>query len=223
MTIKPKTIHPDIKYFGSFTQAFRKHVHTLLYWGYNGALSRITNDSHDETVLTGFICEGLKNKLRSFIVPDWCRYYAVFENRPEEKDGIAGKKRSLPDIVIEGTMQGRPEFIFESKRLKGKDFGVAKYTGKDGMGCFIEGKYASRYDEAGMIGYVQGDSLPYWKSAIREKINKDSTDLKFISLQEKLGIIDELPDEWLSVHNRPDMNRPISIYHILFDFRSEIV
>jgi len=142
------------------------------------------------------------------------------ENRPVEKEGCEGKKRPQPDLIIEGTMRGRPEYVFEAKRLKKAGFGTGKYLGKDGLGCFISGKYTARYSEAAMLGYVQSDSPKYWQMEIREKINLKKTNLNLLSVRQK-EIINDLPHEWLSVHRRDGMDRSITIFHILLDFRLE--
>lgn len=219
MTINLENIQPDVEYFGPFSNAFRINAHTLIYWGYKEALSRITHDSHEETTITGYISESLKNRLRTLDGPRWYKKFSVIENRPMEKEGCEGKKRPMPDLVIEGNMPGRPEYIFEAKRLKKTDFGIGKYLGEDGLACFINGKYAARYDEAAMIGYIQSDSPNYWLTDIQKKIQQKESDLNLTSLREKVEVINDLPDEWMSIHARESIERSIFIYHILLDFR----
>jgi hypothetical protein len=162
MTINSRTFQPEPEYYGTFSIAFRKKVHILINWGYRGVLSRIKNHSHEEPTITGYISAAIINRLRAFDCPRWCMEFSVMENQPEEAVGREGKSRLLTDLVIEGNMKGRPEYIFEAKRLKKNDFGVGKYVGQDGLGCFITGKYAKRYDEAAMLGYIQSDSIDDW-------------------------------------------------------------
>ena len=140
------------------------------------------------------------------------------ENRPTELAGVEGKKRPQPDLVIEGKMPGRPEYIFEAKRLKKHGFGAGKYLGEDGLGCFLTGKYAARYDEAAMLGYIQSDTPADWKTDIRGKMNQQSTPLNLISPPQDIEVIAEIPNEWMTTHHRKVINRAISIYHILLDF-----
>jgi hypothetical protein len=218
MSINLKTIRPELKYFGSFPNAFRKKVHILIYWGYREAFSRIKSDSQEETTITGYISEAINNRLRDFDCPVWCEDFSVMENRPLECEGCEGKKRPQPDLVIGGNMPGRPEYIFEAKRLKKVDFGIGKYLGEEGLGCFIKGKYAARYDEAAMLGYIQSDSPTLWQTKIQEKIKNESK-LNLISFQQEVEIINDLPDEWMSIHRREEIKRSISIFHILLDFR----
>ena len=219
MIINPKTVRPEVKYYGPFSEAFRRDAHTLIYWGYKGALSRIKNDSHQETTLTGYISESIINRLRAFDCPVWCEDFTVKENPPVQRDGCEGRRRPMPDLIIEGTITGRPEYIFEAKRLKKTDFGIDKYLGSDGLGCFINGKYASRYDEAAMLGYIQSDFPGYWLTEIQDRILQKKSDLSLSSLWQKVEIIAELPDEWPSEHAREGIERPIFVYHILLDFR----
>jgi hypothetical protein len=220
MTINSQTLLPNLTYFGSFTNAFRIKAHTLIAWGYQGAVSRIESDSHEETTITGYISEAIKNRLRAFDCPIWCEDFSVMENRPTEKEGCEGKYRPQPDLVIEGNMRGRPEYIFEAKRLKKPGYGTGKYLGDDGLGCFLSGKYAARYDEAAMLGYVQSDSLGYWQKDIQEKINQRKVNLNLLSGLHDMEITNDLQNEWLSVHKRNSVKRWISIFHILLDFRA---
>ncbi|MCK4763314.1 MAG: hypothetical protein KAW12_14040 [Candidatus Aminicenantes bacterium] len=143
------------------------------------------------------------------------------ENRPEEAEGYEGNKRKKPDLVIEGKMPGRPEYEFEAKRLKKKDFGIGEYLGSKGLGCFVTGKYAARYNEAAMLGYIQSDSPEDWQVEIREKINRKKTILDVMSPPQDVEIISDFPNEWKTMHRREVIERSISIFHILLDFRSK--
>lgn len=221
MTINSKTTRPELKYFESFSSAFRIGAHTLINWGYRGALSRIEHNSHEEPAITGYIVEAINNRLRAFDCPVWCEDFSVMENRPEEMEGHEGKGRNQPDLVIEGKMRGRPEYIFEAKRLKKNGFGSGKYLGKDGLGCFLSGKYAARYNEAAMLGYIQSDSPADWQTEIRDKINREQTPLNLISPTQDIEIIGDFPYEWKTIHRREVIARSITIYHILLDFRSK--
>lgn len=220
MTINSKTIRPESEYFGSFTNAFRKAAHTLIRWGYRGALTRIKHNSHEEPTITGYIYETITNRLRAIDCPVWCEDFSVKEDPPEKMKGREGRNRLRPDLVIEGTMQGRPEYILEAKRLKKDSFGAGKYLGDDGLGCFVSGKYAARYDEAAMLGYIQDYSPSGWKTDIREKINQQESQLHLVSLSQEVNIISDFPDEWKTAHHRAVIGRSISIFHILLDFRS---
>lgn len=220
MTIDSKTTRPELEYFGSFSNAFRIKAHTLIHWGYSGALTRIKHNSHEEPTITGYIAEAINNRLRAFDCPVWSEDFSVMENRPEQMEGYEGKGRSQPDLVIEGKMPGRPEYIFEAKRLKKNGFPVGKYLDGDGLGCFLSGKYAARYNEAAMLGYIQSDSQADWQTDLQDKINREKISLNLISLAPHVEIIGDFPNEWMTVHRRDAVERSIVIYHILLDFRS---
>ena len=102
--------------------------------------------------------------------------------------------------------------------MREKGYGVGKYTGPEGMGCFTEGLYAAEYDEAAMIGYVQSHTLSHWKEQLQKSMMK-----KEGSLYLKAPLCDEMviagfPLEWVSEHARKgEKNGSIRIYHLLLD------
>ncbi|MCX6582885.1 MAG: hypothetical protein NT166_22140 [Candidatus Aminicenantes bacterium] len=62
-------------------------------------------------------------------------------------------------------------------------------------------------------------TIIYWLTEIQKKIQQKKSDLNLTSLREKAEIINDLPDEWISIHARKGIERSIFIYHILLDFR----
>ena len=61
-----------------------------------------------------------------------------------------------------------------------------------------------------MLGYVQGDSVPWWAASLKKRLAEDAvTDC---------NVIEEINYEWKSTHDRPGLN-PIDLYHILLDCR----
>jgi hypothetical protein len=65
------------------------------------------------------------------------------------------------------------------------------------MACFTEGLYASRYDEAAMVGYVQSHSLAHWKSKLKNAISGKAVELNLKSSQCDVKVIDAFPLECL--------------------------
>lgn len=217
-----KTTKPTQEYFGPLVRSFREKVHYLIALGYREAVHRAKqNDVKDETALTGFICEAIETIFRRLDAPCWCMYYSIHDDPPTEDNKQHGRKRPRPDIIVEGHFSGRPQYVFEAKRLSRNGHEVGKYIGTDGLGCFVSGTYARRYDEVGMLGYVQSDTLVYWKDKIRSNLEKraDESCILLQSPQQDVCVIDELPTEWISKHRRPNVGRPIVIYHILLNFR----
>ena len=94
--------------------------------------------------------------------------------------------------------------------------------GQEGLGCFLSGKYASRYNEAAMLGYIQSDSPNRWQTDIQKKINQKKNHLHLVSLSQNVEIISDFSNEWETTHHREDIGRSISIFHILLDFRSSV-
>jgi len=223
-TIKPSestAIKPTREYFGPFSTSFREHAHLLVHWGYEDACNRIKHPekTHDkeETSITGFLAEAIRGRLYASDQANWYNHYSVHEPSPVETEGRSGKRRYWIDLIIESAFGDRCQYIFEAKRLKKNKHPVSGYTGSDGMGRFISGKYASRYNEAGMLGYVQSNSLAEWKDKVRGKIDQDAEKLSLTGSQRDEQVIDAFPLEWVSKHNRNSLRRPISIYHILLD------
>jgi hypothetical protein len=213
-----KTIKPNLSFFSVYPLSIKKQVHQLIAWGYEDSRSKIKSDNEEEPSISGFIVESIVDRLRAPNCPAWCKYYFVQEDRPERVQGRSGKSRLKPDIVIEANFDGRPEFVFEAKRLRKNGYGVARYVGPAGMGCFVSGLYAARYGETTMLGYVQSGSLEHWKDEIKNAINKSGTELELNSPQHEVEIIDALPFEWVSEHRREGIGRTVTIFHILLDF-----
>lgn len=216
-----KGITPTLEYFGPLAKSFREKVHTLIVLGYVEATRRAKlNHTQDETEITGFICEAIDAAFCRLDAPNWYRYYSVYDDPHVRGAKRAGKHRLRADIIIKWHSAGRPEYVFEAKRLSRNTHEVSKYIGADGLGCFVSGSYAGRYDEAGMLGYVQSDTLVYWKDKILRSLEKKADDAGVLlqSPQRDVCIIDELPTEWISRHCRPTVGRPIAIYHILLNF-----
>lgn len=211
-----KSLEPAPAISQIISPLFRIHAHHLIFGGYLDARHQI-KPSDDEPAITGFITSAIKNRLRAPNPPKWYKYYFVSDDPPVEGEGRSGRSRLRLDIIIEANWQGRPEYCFEAKRLHKKGHPISKYVGADGMGCFISGRYASRYREAGMIGYVQSDSLEHWRERVLSEIDKQATALLLKSPPQNAKVIDELPVEWISKHDRNGVSSPIDIYHILLD------
>jgi len=186
-------------------------------WGHSDAHPRIESINEEEPSITGYITNSIKNWLRDINCPSWCKHYSVQDDPPVESEGRVGRRRRRADIIIESNVKGRPEFVFEAKRLRKNGYGVNKYAGSEGMGCFIDSVYGSRYNETAMIGYVQSDSLDHWKSKIKEKIENNNARLELRSAQQNITVIDEIQFEWFSEHARKAIGRHVKIYHILLD------
>lgn len=213
-----KSNKPDPPHFQKWKVAFRERAYLLISVGYIAGRYKIESDGHEEQDITGFIVRGMKDWMCRRDRPPWCKYYSVHEEAPVSKEGSSGKSRPRTDIFIELGSRFRPEYVFEAKRLRTDGYGVSKYIGLAGMGCFTEGIYASGYDEAAMLGYVQSNTLFDWKERVKKSIMEKEADLYLKSPQYDEAVIAEFPLEWVSEHERKNSkNRFVRIYHILLD------
>lgn len=221
-----KQATPTLEYFGVYKDSFRSHVHAILEWGYTDAMPMIQAKEqrhHEETSITGFIVDAIRRRFRTHNRPKWLKHYAVYEDYQVESEERVGRTRYKVDIVIEGaTISQRPQYMFEAKRLKSGACEANRYLGSDGIGCFINGRYADRYAEAAMLGYVQSDSLEHWKTKISNQIENRGTALFLKALDSNVQFEHSLPLEWASEHHRVTLGRPIRILHILLDCRQPL-
>lgn len=196
--------------------AFRRHCHRFLAAGYNEALHRIRTDPDEETDITGYICEGLEKWFRSH--PDECMCFYVKDDPPIPGGGKTGKRRPRTDIVIGYAAGPRPEFCFEAKRLHRTKAGGSRYIGAEGMGCFINGRYARHCREAAMVGYVQTDTLEQWQGDLQKRVQDESQQLRLEGTEANLKFDYALPLEWSSTHSR-EGSSSVRLFHLLLDCR----
>lgn len=204
-----KNISPQ--WINLYEKSFRKDAHQLIAWGYEDSLSQIHANLQEEDI-TGFIGDAIEERLNDPNTEERFDRYFLNEEKRISSQGRTGKARFRLDIVIQYSgSRPRIEYMFEAKRLCKGSHPIGKYTGKEGMQCFIDGRYASQYPEAGMIGYLQSDDYKYWEKELKRKLNQNSNK----QLQE-VEIIPSLPHEYFSTHQRKS-GTPITIYHIFLD------
>ena len=199
-----------------FWAAFRRHCHRFLAIGYREALQRIQTEPDEETDVTGYICEALEKWFRHH--PQQSVSFFIKDDPPLGATGKTGKRRPRTDIIIGYAAGVRPEFLFEAKRLHEKKAPGSRYTGADGMVCFVSGRYASQYGEAAMVGYVQTDTLKRWRDELRKRIQDKAQQLKLETYDADSTFESAFPLEWSSTHGRED-KPPIKLFHLLLDCR----
>src|SRR5436190_19809663 len=160
----------------NYFELFREYAHQLLVWGYQDARPQIVRDL-EETEITGFIATAMQARINSNPnTPEVYWRFVVIENRPISAEGRTGKRRLMPDIIIESTERiPHPIYVFEAKRLRKRSHPVTNYTGEEGLWMFINDKYAAEYLEAAMIGYVQSDTSGIWATVMTKHFENDST------------------------------------------------
>jgi hypothetical protein len=208
----------DPIWFHEYWPPFREQIHELLAWGYEDAKGWIRHN-HEEEEITGFITEAIQNRLATAGCPVWCEHYAVKENNPVSGKGLTGKRRKVPDFIFELTSPPRPEYILEAKRLRAESQFREGYYFHKGLARFLREEYASRYLEAGMIGYIQCDTSDEWGERLKDYLKHDAEHddkLKLKSPPYDIQVFPTISQEWVSEHTRPTGN-DIAIYHILLN------
>jgi hypothetical protein len=208
----------------AFQRRFVADVHRLVAQGFLG-LPREDLSEKDEPTITGFLVEAIRNVLDDHESPRWVERYAVQEERPVEGAAAAeGARRPRVDIEFESNRsRPRPRFQLEAKRLRTSDSkSVANYLGENGLGCFLEGRYASDHDQAGLLGYVQAGELSMWAQRIQTRLAKSRRQYRLA--EDCTGLVQnpqtgELEHCYRSVHTRTVVQVPIAIHHIFLDCR----
>lgn len=203
----------------AFDKNFLYRVHELLAFGYADACDRI-QPNDEEPDITSRIVDAIQERLDGMEEdrPPWYDFFGVSDNPRVPQSGKTGKSRPQIDILIRCGKRPCPAFHFEAKRLCHPGFPASNYTRNGGM-CesFVQGTYAAKQPQAGMIGYVQSDDLKHWKSALQRQIVVDSNLLELEGDQEDLSVHPAFPGQWLSRHRRPSLGAMITIYHLLLD------
>ena len=199
----------------SYWKSFRQKAHILLGDGYKAALGKIRQTEWEENDISGFIARKIDNLLTGELnfTPQYVNFQVV-EQQPVNRPGKYGSRRHLIDIVIRCPQRGKTVavFAFEAKRLRTNGFSIGKYTGKDGMGCFLHDEYTEKMPEAAMVGYFQDKDALYWEKQLCGKL---TVPLRSISVVSTLRI------EFKTEHTRNSGNK-IDLYHIFLDCKPHL-
>jgi len=155
-----------------YRRSFITRVHQVLRMGYErldaGALA-----ANEEEDITGELTRAMQTALQDPRSPRWAKNFWAEEEIPVHRQGQTGKHRPRVDVqIMEHGIAKRPRFRFEAKRLH--DAGSRrKYLGCDGLGCFLDGRYASDDETAGMIGYVQQGTVEGHAARLSQTLRND--------------------------------------------------
>jgi hypothetical protein len=206
-----------------YGEAFRLHSHQLLAWAHSDVRSRLHPDL-DEPSITGLLAEAMKLRLDYHPdTPDAYLHYTIGDQPPHSPAGELGNDRLRLDItVIRSGIRPRLSFVFEAKRLRTGGFPISKYVGAGGMGDFISGRYADDSPQAAMVALVQNKDVGYWHSELQRAFAEDgkssSSTLNTITDLQPVTILDSLPDELQSAHQRHN-GVPLLLFHLFLDCR----
>jgi hypothetical protein len=156
-----------------YSRSFLLAVHAVLF----EAIERLKMCSLagcDEVAITGKLVTELNAVVDSARAPTWGFALAIHDDPPVDIGAKTGKSRPRIDIQIEKVHPGpRVRFSFEAKRLRlDSTNSIAAYVGRDGLGCFVAGRYAPGEPWGGMLGYVESGAVEEWVTRIGDKITK---------------------------------------------------
>ena len=164
--------------FQAYAVAMCAHTLRLIAEGY-ARMDKARFGVEQGPAITGALVEQMRAFLEADAdAPSWCTYYTIHDDPPLNVGQKLGKSRPRVDIEFERVAIGkRPRLRFEAKRLNSATgHTVSGYLGKDGLGCFLSGKYPMTHAEAGMLGYVQSDDEKTWARRISTALGKDRSE-----------------------------------------------
>lgn len=181
------------------------------------SFQRPTNDE-DEPKITNRFVVSLQKEGR--------RRRSQFRIMPHVKDvellhGDTGKGFVEIDIYVPYGYEPRCYFGIEAKKLNTTSPGgkwesqAGDYAGKEGMGCFVDGRYASYQCEGAMVGYVMDGDCTKAKTSIAEAIEKRASDLR-VPVPCPLHSAKHLPDYRHAFETKHRSDRgEFTIFHVL--------
>jgi len=204
-----------------YRDRFIRDAHQLLAWGYEGSRASIqgadNEEDREEEAITGYIVQAIRDRLNDSATPERFNAYTPCETSPVNDGSRTGRRRRELDILVQcSSKRPRWGFVFEAKRLRARICPIGRYTGRDGLQCFVRGEYARDHTHAAMVGYVQSHTPERWIVHLQRSFRDREAQLLTRRELSPIQIVPELPHEWLSEHGRPD-GSPICIYHIFLD------
>lgn len=209
--------------WATYGSALRVHAHQLLLWGYQDSLTHTDpnkriHSNQEEPDITGLIAEAMQARLDHPDTPEAYNHYCIGDQVPVSRNGELGKHRGKLDLtVIRSGHKPRISYIFEAKRLRTGDHSIGDYVGAEGMGDYIDCRYARDYPEAVMVGIFHNRDVTYWHGELRRVLKEDDA-----KLEKRLGILThplaieilaDLPGELETMHRRANQTQ-IRLLHI---------
>ena len=139
----------------------------------------------------------------------------------EKLDPETGKDYGEIDIYVPDGYDERCYFGLEAKKLNTTSPGgkwasqAGDYAGKEGMGCFVDGRYASYQCEGAMVGYVMDGDCAKAKTSISDSIERRAEALR-VPRPCSLRPSDHLADYPDAFETRHQLDRgEFTLYHVL--------
>ncbi|HWX22455.1 MAG TPA: hypothetical protein VN578_21345 [Candidatus Binatia bacterium] len=210
----------------AYRATFLRHVHRLLQLGYESLIPTAYTKAEEDDI-TGELCKRMKVLTEEQPSEQWMSRYSVHDQdpvndvvNPETGKVRRGKRRPKLDIRLVGKARvPNTRFCIEAKRLY-RSGSITEYTDEEGLGAFVAEYYAKYDDAAGMLGYVQSDSIAHWVEKLENSLAEEA------SLEKgSRGEIWNLssfpkgpPSTYLSFHHRTKSGRKLGVFHAFFLF-----
>ncbi len=162
----------DIALREIYAVEFRVCAVALIWLGYR-RLHAASLTSAEEDVITGNLVREMDIVCEDPSSPNWVGLCEVHEQTRQNVAGKEGKDRPIIDIEIRRRRRGdHVRLRFEAKRL-GRGKTIGGYLGERGMAAFFSGYYPTTHAEAGMLGYVQEQTVDFWSSKLAQEFSAD--------------------------------------------------
>jgi hypothetical protein len=182
-----------------------------------GLFQRPTDDENEPKITNRFVValqhEGRRRRARFRIMPH--------VKDVEKIHWETGKGFVEIDIYVPYGYESRCYFGIEAKKLNTTSPGgkwesqAGNYAGEEGMGCFVDGRYASYQCEGAMVGYVMDGNCAQAKTSITESIEKRADALR-VPVPCPLHTAEHLADYPHAFETRHRLDRgEFTIYHVL--------
>jgi len=155
---------------------FVERAHELLQAGYEALDAKACN-LWSEPEISGELAWKIEQLLWTRNQP-WMRYWTAMDNPPEnEPDKAAskrrlGKRRKLPDIKLKYAGQRETlYFRFEAKKLATTGDYADLISHDDGLGRFLRKVYGREDKAAGLLGYVQTETVEIHSERVRTALD----------------------------------------------------
>jgi len=204
---------------GELRQVFIRRVHQLIKLGYDRMAPK-DFQLEEEPAITGELVRRIDEVCDDPRSNDWVTSFSVHDDPPVHSPTRKGKQRCRVDVRLDSSdCRPRQRFSFEAKRLDATHSGK-KYLGRDGLGCFLWGDYASEEDTAGMLGYVQSGNPQLWAKKIDALLAKSPQSYAVMTecRWEQQTLPAGCEHTYRSRHMRKKPDRPIDVHHILLAF-----
>jgi hypothetical protein len=215
----PRVAHSRGANWGEFPPDFVADLlrFTLEVWA-DFALPRSV---YKETRITALFSRLLEERVYGDQTKDWA---VVDETKQYDRHG---KEIARTDIRVLPPGKKRRDFafVFECKRLnvhrRGRvHHGAGAYVGKDGMMCFVTGKYASGLRKGGMLAYVMDGDVASAREAVSRFIDRRRLPLRLGLLTGYVpcGLLGNHLPHGETRHDLAD-GRTFTLYHLLVPVR----